>query len=398
MSIQTKIEKLQNHFLSLSEGKANRMSELEFQKLMLDDKEIGLATMLENLAHARQGVRITENGKEEVPAVNVSFGDFLANRFGGNMKMLLASFGINTAVHTLEDIASKLDDKHFNKNVMADSLRSVATGELSFAGSPQGGSAFLFSRGLIGELLIDMINRKMYQSPYKNWVFGTRTVNKTMNLSAFSLKREGKPIGIVSDGETPNVMVFSLDDKPLKIQQHKGRFVITEHLAINAEIDMVEVYLSEVRQQIAFSAERMAINTLVNGDSSVSSAPVIGVTNTANKHTIEDIERVTTRMTKLTESLDYVITNETLKIHDMNGALTSRERTTIGNYVGENKVYTPQQADDRGNLMTTVSLWVGFGIFKRDARVVLDTAQTWSQGTATDFPSYMDVYGQITNA
>jgi hypothetical protein len=239
------------------------------------------------------------------------------------------------------------------------------------------------------------------------------------------LKREGKPIGIVSDGETPNVMVFSLDDKPLKIQQHKGRFVITEHLAINAEIDMVEVYLSEVRQQIAFSAERMAINTLVNGDSSVSSAPVIGVTNTANKHTIEDIERVTTRMTKLTESLDYVITNETLKIHDMNGALTSRERTTIGNYVGENKVYTsavpagtlifgnrsamqeftykslmvtPQQADDRGNLMTTVSLWVGFGIFKRDARVVLDTAQTWSQGTATDFPSYMDVYGQITNA
>ena len=353
---------------------------------------------------------------------NVSFSAFLQARYGfiraegdrdqfAIVKAYVNQLNADTAGFSYADLYDTLGLGVLNKAAME-----------SFLTTPQIDD----SRFIIRELFLEAIRLgQMGIIQHKNWISRVQPIGDQQVKIPKIYKGNATP-KILGEGEDMPRASVRLGLKTVEVFKVGTSFEITDEVVSRSSIDMVNEFLLAFGEDMGLAMDVLAMDTLVNGDQSdlSESAPSIGVNDTAAGVTWADVLRGTTRMNRLGNGPDRVITQEqdgidlTLlpELKGFNGPTTLAKLNTVigvppamdndinGNtpdnsilLLNSKKAMAKLQwksmmterlrnpANQKDEIF--VSDWVGFAIMRRDARLLINDQQSV---ISHNFPSYMD--------
>lgn len=285
-------------------------------------------------------------------------------------------------------------------------------------------------RWLIPEVVLAAI-RTDYEasSMHNNWIASTQ--NLTQRTAKMPIIKRGNATPRrIGEGESIPFGTISFGEKGIEVYKVGTGFKITDELVEASSLNLLFNFLGEVGTDMSLASDVEALNVLVNGDqeSGAESAPVIGV-GTIGTVAYKDLKRVVARMERLKRMVTRIITGEEdgLDIALLQEFKGFAGDTKLGNLQGlmgkvlslANDIYimpddqvmmlAPAKAmtklqyrgmktERRRNPQTQedelfVSDYIGFGILRRDGRVIIDSSIAYSAtaGATGAFPTYMDI-------
>jgi len=425
MSKILKLADAQNYFSSFSEtnGKsAAHINKNELLDFLQENKEFGLQVLFSECEDIRKGVERLENGEVvKTTPIEVRFEDVLKQYYQTDTNSFLLSLGFNPYIDKAPKLARLLGHDGFS---FSDAL-SALTETLSFSKGIN--NPYAYSRGVIGEIWLDVVRRSAYESDLLRWVSGSQNED-TPTITAHVHRRIKNSMGKTSEFETPKTTTYEYATKQITLKKHSGKIVLSEELLMFSRFDEVAEFLRDASADLAFVQEKDAIDTLINGDvtGGSESAPLIGVANTTTGFTQADLSYALEFMKKNNTPVDFIIgslgivtrtnldsnlTNASFKtlsqgtgkevyssVVPANQIILGSRRAMKHHKSGGVQMSNTNQTNSNGNTIVNVSAWSAFSITRRDARVIMDKTVAWVENTSTDFPAYMNTYTQISNA
>lgn len=420
------INEIKNYCTSFQEngGSTPHIDEVKYIDFLKSDKQYGLPILLAECEDLRNGVlRLKDGNTVKTQEVPVSFNEMVQEYYGVDSYALLASFGFNPKTDKVGKLAEIFDHKNFS---FADALESLTNrDQLSFATGAS--SPYANSRGIVGELWLDIIRRGAYKSNFLKWISGSEDQNE-LTYVAHVHRKVGKSLSERSEFETLSRTTYEYATKSGDLSEFASDILLSEKLLIFSKFSHVSDFLEDSSSDIGMMQEKKAINVLINGDlaNGDESAPVCGVQNTTTGFAEPDFNYVTEFMKANNTMPDFVIgslgTTARTNTNTMPGASTFQsiaKATGIETFAsivpanllifgsrkamqhhrkGSVGLTNSTRKDTQGNTIVKVSAWSAFSIRRRDARAVLNKSLAWVEGSATDFPAYMNVFSQINNS
>jgi hypothetical protein len=334
--------------------------------------------------------------------VDISLSEFARSKWGVSMEALYDDLGLNASVDTISNIFTMPDE-------------SV--------------------RWLVPEIIRDAVRLGLRKNPiWADLIASEQTIaNPTTTIPHWNMS-DALP-RYVGEGETISKGSVSFGQKTLKIRKLGKGLRISYEVAQYVTINILSIFLQDFGVQLNLGIDSLLIDTLINGEQAdlSESAPVVGIgTSGLANLTYRDLLTVWIRMARIGRTPYGIIGGEAAALQVLNlaefkqgvvggtnaaGVAPNNKldlKTPIPNssayYIHGSVPANQQIIIDRSSalikynsqpllvendkivsnqtLETYVSLTTGFGILYRDARVVLDAAQTI---IAAPFPTYMDV-------
>ncbi|WP_338761817.1 hypothetical protein WAF17_16335 [Bernardetia sp. ABR2-2B] len=368
----------------------------------------------------------TQGDTKHAP-INLSTDDAFKIFYGAESTFeFLQLFGVNPEKDTLEGMARKLTgNAGFSLNP-AEVFEMMATQSSHTAYSVQRGDyspefTFLLPQVILDAIYLGYANSGMHL----NWIMRTQNTNGQDSATFPYIVMGGSPAAITAEGADAKLATVEIKQKKPKTQKLTGGIKMTYEVLRGTTLINLADALSYVGEQMAMKADAMAMKVLVSGDltDGSESAPVIGV-GTTGEYKAKDIKKVIAQMTRLTYNSSRMITG-------LDTGMEIDELPEFAGYSGETKqfrlpplgvpqnftreIFTmpsenqallldPNRAmvkleesgvmiEQQKNIVNqtvigVVSMSLGFGISRRNGRVILDKTVDF----ATDgFPDYMDV-------
>lgn len=387
-----------------------------------------LADFTKQVQYIRKGLAEDSKGNK-MKARDISLEQAVQMYYGfKGTGRFLNSIGIYESEDTIQEAARRLGCDNLNKTHMEELMINHS----NFANPMNTSDIDSSFRFIIPEIFTNAI-RVGYQhaSLHQNWVGSTLNMAQTKLTMPLILRGDGMP-SRVNEGANIPLGSIKFSRKDVELFKIGTGFSITDELLMASNLDLLYIFLQEVGNDMAIGADSQAFNVLINGEQAdgSESAPVVGVNN-AGTFAYKDIKKVFTRMTRLAQPADRIITGE-----DDGIDITSIDRfegfqgqtklasiqTIIGvpekfqhdtyvlpasqiMYLNKNRAmvklqYRGMMTERRRNPQNQteemfISDWINFAIVKRDARVIQSKAVT---NVANPFPSFMDVDARINNA
>ena len=439
-------EKLQKHSREITVGtsRGGHMTETEVYAAYRDQ----LPDFMEQLQAARKGLDKDDAGNP-IPPQNVSLTAALRSFFGLEVpkqdhitgefiigqkaqdKYILKTFlrQINIfGSNTFSDVASRFG----GDRVTTADIQKALVDYHKYSGTNTTSTIQADWRFIIPELIMAAI-RIDYETSgmYPNWI--AQTVNITQeNIKMPQIRRGNTMPYRIGEGESIPFGSVRFGQKDAGIFKVGIGFKITYELLERSAIDLVMEFLGSVGTDMAIATDAEAMRVLISGEqaNNSESAPIVGVLDTTDGFTFEDIKGATTRLRRLghvgpyrllsdeSEGLqidalpEFKGANFNDRLSQLVGVLGMPQRLPNDVYpVGEDQVmvldpsramaqlrYGSMKIEERRNPQNQeeemfVTDYVGFAILRRDARVIVD--QTLDRAT-NDYPSYMDITSRIS--
>jgi hypothetical protein len=427
-----KLENFKRHNLEEGKGGVGTESPIDIRET-LEEK---LGEFCKGLEDVRRGSIESSKGKKYKPR-DVSFEKALKAKFGfENLAHFLRVFELDMQTDSLADLGKIFGQSVVTKATMNDMLvahsdMSVMSNIGSFgtpANTKEIDSTFRF---ILPEIFTNAI-RLGYEASQQSQKWIAKTINMSQRTLVMPLifRGDGMPAKINEGGNIP-VGSLSFGRKNVNVFKVGTGFDYTDELINDSALDMLYLFMGEVGNDMAIGADTQAINVLINGEQAdgSESAPIVGVLNTTTGFTYADLKKVFTRMKRMNQPANRLITGEDdgiaiTSIDRFEGFMGPTKLASISTIIGvpdqfENDVYVmpaneimflnPAKAmvklQYRGLQMEKqrnpqnqtermyVSDYLNFAIVKRDARVIQTKASTIG---AAPFPAYMDIDTRIS--
>jgi HK97 family phage major capsid protein len=388
-----------------------------------------LADFTKQVQYLRKGLAEDKKGQKVKPR-DISLNQAVQMYYGfKDTSKFLNSIGIYESEDTIQEAARRLGCDNLTKSTM----ESLMVSHSEFANPMNTADVDSTFRFIIPEIFTNAI-RVGYQhaSLHQNWIGSTLNMAQQKVTMPLILRGDGMP-SRVNEGANIPLGSIKFSRKDVELFKIGTGFSITDELLMASNLDLLYIFLQEVGNDMAIGADSQAFNVLVNGEQGdgSESAPVVGVLNTTNGFTYKDVKKVFTRMTRLSQPCDRLITGEDdgiditsidrfegfqgqSKISSIRSVIGVPEKFDMDTYVLPtnqimylNKMRAMVKLQYRG-MMTErrrnpqnqteelfISDWINFAIVKRDARVIQTKASTIA---SQPFPSFMDVDARINQS
>lgn len=248
------------------------MTKDDFLKLKAQDITKDFPSLVKSLEASRCG------GDRSLP-VEIAFEEVVEGKWGVSYQELLGKIGINPKETTMQNIFSMPDQSV--RWVVPEIIRSAVT--LGLRQAP------IYPSLIAGDQPIAGLKATM---PYIN-----------MSDAAPSKVNEAEtiPLGTISYG-SKDVSLFKIG-KGIKITDEVRNYV---------SLDVLSIFLRDFGVQLGYAMDTLALDTLINGNKSdgSESAPVIGVTATANGIVYRDLLRIWIRGSRMGRNFSTMIGDE----------------------------------------------------------------------------------------
>jgi HK97 family phage major capsid protein len=413
------------HNRELSKGGVGKETEVDVRDTIEDD----LPKFCQTLQRIRKGLAENKKG-HKLPPVDMPFEKALQTQYGiANVNAFFQIFGLSSKTSSIRDLARTFGVD----NLTVTGMENFMIDHSQFSNPMSTTDIDSSYRFIIPEVFANAI-RLGYQHGvmHQNWIGSTQVMAQEKLVMPQILRGDGMP-SRVNEGANIPMGSISFGKKEVEIFKIGTGFKITDELLMASSLDMLSIFLGEVGNDMGIGADSQAFIVLINGEQAdlSESAPVVGVLNTGNGFTYKDIKKVFTRMNRLRQPGNRVVTGEDdgvdiTSIDRFEGFQGQTKLASIRSIMGVpevfdmdtytlpankimflNKERAMTKLQYRG-LMTErrrnpqnqteelyISDWINFAIIKRDARVILDKSVTIG---ASPFPSYMDVDARINQA
>lgn len=394
-----------------------------------DMYERSIGEFVSQVTETRAG-RLMDKFGRPIAAYDVSLEEALQEFYGVDTKTWLKQMEIHVGTDTLASTAKAFG----NDNLTLLNLQDLLVKHSQFDGLNTTGDIDGAHRWIIPELILTAIRTDYEHSAmYRQWIATTQTL--TQPKAVIPLIKRGKATPRrFGESESMAFGTVSFGQKDVKVYKVGIGFKLTDELIEQSSINMLFQFLGEVGTDMSIGADVEALNVLINGEQAdlSESAPVIGTTN-GTSFAYRDLKRAVARMERLKRVVTRIITGEDdgLDLALLEEFKGFAGETKLGNLNGimgkvlalandiftmpQNQVmlldpkkamvqlkYKGMKTETRRNPQNQeeelfVSDHIGFGIMRRDGRVIIDKSVTYDPvaGQTGGFPSYMDIDSRL---
>lgn len=291
-------------------------------------------------------------------------------------------------------------------------------------------------RWLVPEIIRDALRLGLRKAPiYPNLIAAQQTI-KSLQATVPWWNMSDAKMKWVGEGETITKGSVSIGSKNITIRKMGRGISITDEVKNYCSINIVSLFMQDLGVKMGQGLDTLAIETLINGEAGntgTESAPVIGVA-TGGTLLYKDLLTIWVRMGRIGRSPNAIIGGEQAAIDTLNMTQFSQTGRLYGAPVTGINMKTPiptttdyyvhglvaanQQiiVDTSSALIkydaqpllveteriisnqttaTFATMTTGFAIMMRDARVILDSANSkGADGAAYGWPAYMNPVSQ----
>lgn len=378
------------------------------------------------------------NKDKKIKPQHITVDKAVALHYGVDLKTFMKQLGVDCSGFTLQDMQEHFGHAgNLTGPVGAQLMLDASSGTWMNFGAKidgQGSTTDISSdfRFLIPEIMTAAI-RIGYEGStfYQNWIASTQNM-ATRKLVMPRIERGDMGSSRISEGGSIPVGSLKYGKKEVTVFKVGTGLLITDELMQECTIDQMMEALQQSGIEMSINSDTEALRVLVQGDQAdlSESAPVVGVT-TVNTYAYKDIKRVFTRMKRLKNEANRIIAGEDdgiditaidrfegfngdTRLANIQSIIGVPDRFDIDTHVPPANqilflspsrcmvklVYKSMLVErDRNAQNQTNALYVsdhiGFGILRRDGRVLLDKSVTIG---ASPFPSYMNIDARIAAA
>lgn len=221
--------------------------------------------------------------------VDISFGEFLQEKYGFSQDQYLKELKIDTKATTMQNIFT-MPDQSF--------------------------------RWLVPEIIRSAIDLGIREAPfYPNIVASEQSINGLSAIMPIINPSDAAPAR-VNEAETIPVGDVSFGQKSVTLFKIGRGFKLTDEVKNYVSLDVLAIFLRDFGVQLGYAMDSLAMEVLTNGNAAdgSESSPVIGVKDTANGITYQDLLRIWIRGSRLGRNFTNMIGGEeqAMKILDLN--------------------------------------------------------------------------------
>lgn len=404
----------------------------------LSKKEVGeyyeasMGDFVQQIHLIREG-KILDHYGRPIAANDISLEQALQSFYNVDFSTWLKQMQVFSQTDTLESMARRFG----HNNLSAGTASQMMVDHSDFSGLNNTDDINKAFRWIIPEVILAAI-RTDYEasSMHLNWIATTQNMTKRDAKMPLILRGNATPRKI-GEGESIPLGTIKFGQKSVEVFKVGTGFEITDELVEDSSLNLVFNFLGEVGTDMSLASDVEALNVLVNGDQAdgSESAPVVGV-ETPGTFAYRDLKRVVARMERLKRNATRILSGEDdgldiALLEEFKGFPGDTKLGNINGIMGKvlslaNDIYItpPDQVmmlapgkamakllykgmkieRDRNAQNQTNALYVsdhiGFGILRRDARVLIDKTVTYdaTAGETGGFPLYMDIDTRLTTS
>ena len=352
------------------------------------------AEYLKELPQSVQQLDAYRSGSANSSPVDISFAEYIDQKYGISHDEYFEQIGINTKCDTMQNIFTLPD-------------QSI--------------------RWIVPEIIREAIYLGIKEAPfYPNIIASDQSINGLSAIMPFVNPSDAAPAR-VNEAETIPLGDVSFGQKTVRLFKVGKGFKITDEVKNYVSLDVVSLFIRDFGIQLGYALDTLAMDTLINGNQpdGSESAPVIGVDSTTDGITYKDLLRLWIRASRLGRNFQTMIGGEDEALHILDlpefkvrqsgtPTATLNLKTPVPNNadfyihpgVPENQVLL---VDPRAALIKLTarqlmleserivsnqteaiyaSLTTGFSKMYQDASVLLDSSKEFS---TNGFPDYMNI-------
>lgn len=264
--------------LSKTEGKVPTKGKTS--EGLLTSEKIKSNVLIDMKSAVRQ-VDALRKGDQVDRAIDLSLGEFIKSKYGfGDLDSFYHTLGINPSFHTMENLASMPDFEEGYRWLRPEVVREAV--RLGLRKNP-----------IYGDLVAseESVTQKKVTMP---------SVNMSDAIPEIINETETIPVGSVSFGE-----------KDVKLRKMGTGLKISDEVQEYVPLNILSLYLQDAGVKLGLGLDTMAVDTLINGDGSpLSSAPVVGVSDSSAGLQYKDMLKLWIRMGLLGRTPTALLSNE----------------------------------------------------------------------------------------
>lgn len=433
MPVLKSLSLVRNHNREIQKGGIGKESLTDIRDTVQADIP-KFAVKLQKIRKGLMEVKLAKGGSVTLPPVDMSFEKAIEQQYGikGIPAFLDTAFGFSAKSGTAKELSKVLGHDNLTVRNMEDFM--VASSEqMNFANPMSTQEIDSTFRFILPEVFFAAI-RTGYEHGvmHNDWIATTINMTQETLVMPQILRGDGMPSRVNEGADIP-MGSLAFGKKTVDIFKIGTGFKMTDELISRSNLNMLSIFLGEVGNDMGIGADSLAFMILINGEQAdlSESAPIVGVINTSTGFQYKDLKKVFTRMNRLRQPADRIISGEDdgvdiTGIQQFEGFQGETRLASIRSIVGvpekfdmdtyvlpANKVMFLNKAKAMAKLMQRgmlterrrnpknqteelfISDFINFAILKRDARVIQDK----SLDIATNgFPSYMDIDSRINAA
>lgn len=214
-----------------------------------ETKKLKAADLVKDLPESVKQLDAVRAGSNSALPLEISFSEYLQQRYGITQSDYLSKLNISTKVSTMQNIFSMPDPNY---------------------------------RWLVPEIIREAINLGMTQAPmYPSLIASDQPINGLSAIMPFINPSDATPAK-VEQGETIPLGTVSFGQKSVNLFKIGKGFKLTDEVRNYVSLDVLSIFVSDLGKQLGYAMDNLLLDVLVNGNKADGSeaAPVIGVKTT----------------------------------------------------------------------------------------------------------------------
>lgn len=245
----------------------------------IDISKMKAADFAKELPSIVMGLEAARSGNDKRKPIEITFEEFVKNKWGLSQDGLFEKLGVNPKVDTMQNVYNMPD-----QNI----------------------------RWIVPEIIRAAITLGMRQAPfYPNIITGDQPISGLQAIMPHINMSDATPAR-VNEAETIPLGTVSFGQKHVNLYKIGKGFKLTDEVRDYVSLDILGIYLRDFGVKMGYAMDSLAMDVLINGNmpDGSESAPIIGVYDTDNGLVYKDLLHIWVRAARMGRNFTTLIGSE----------------------------------------------------------------------------------------
>ena len=245
----------------------------------IDISKMKAADFAKELPSIVMGLEAARSGNDKRKPIEITFEEFVKNKWGLSQGSLFEKLGVNPKVDTMQNVYNMPD-----QNI----------------------------RWIVPEIIRAAITLGMRQAPfYPNIITGDQPISGLQAIMPHINMSDATPAR-VNEAETIPLGTVSFGQKHVNLYKIGKGFKLTDEVRDYVSLDILGIYLRDFGVKMGYAMDSLAMDVLINGNmpDGSESAPIIGVYDTDNGLVYKDLLHIWVRAARMGRNFTTLIGSE----------------------------------------------------------------------------------------
>lgn len=245
----------------------------------IDISKMKAADFAKELPSIVMGLEAARSGNDKRKPIEITFEEFVKNKWGLSQGSLFEKLGVNPKVDTMQNVYNMPD-----QNI----------------------------RWIVPEIIRAAITLGMRQAPfYPNIITGDQPISGLQAIMPHINMSDATPARI-NEAETIPLGTVSFGQKHVNLYKIGKGFKLTDEVRDYVSLDILGIYLRDFGVKMGYAMDSLAMDVLINGNmpDGSESAPIIGVYDTDKGLVYKDLLHIWVRAARMGRNFTTLIGSE----------------------------------------------------------------------------------------